>query len=168
MEHIGIDVHKNQRQICIVTEVGALLHQPKRNNAKLCIISPLLRVSLLSAPRRYTTAHSAPVNIRTSRQNSITTFPRHVASGSAIHITRTRCGARAMRPSIRVRLMTASDRDRWSLPARAVPRPRGGWTRKNTSHEICCISFGPIRPIPFLACGIKGALMARATLFHHR
>jgi hypothetical protein len=27
MEHIGIDVHKNQSQIYIVTEAGELLHQ---------------------------------------------------------------------------------------------------------------------------------------------
>jgi hypothetical protein len=27
MEHVGIDVHKKQRQMCIVTAVGALRHQ---------------------------------------------------------------------------------------------------------------------------------------------
>jgi transposase len=27
MEHIGIDVHKNQSQICIVTEAGEILQQ---------------------------------------------------------------------------------------------------------------------------------------------
>jgi hypothetical protein len=27
MEHVGIDVHKNQSQICLITEAGEVLHQ---------------------------------------------------------------------------------------------------------------------------------------------
>ena len=28
MEHVGIDVHKKQSQICIFTEAGEVVHQP--------------------------------------------------------------------------------------------------------------------------------------------
>jgi hypothetical protein len=27
MEHVGIDVHKNQSQICLITAAGEVLHQ---------------------------------------------------------------------------------------------------------------------------------------------
>jgi hypothetical protein len=27
MEHVGIDVYKKQRQICLITEAGEVLHQ---------------------------------------------------------------------------------------------------------------------------------------------
>jgi hypothetical protein len=32
MEHVGIDVHKNQSQICIFTEAGEVLHQRIHTN----------------------------------------------------------------------------------------------------------------------------------------
>ena len=58
------------------------------------------------------------MSIRASRQNSITAFPRHVGSRSAIRITSTRRGARARRPSSQARLMAVGGRYLWSIPAR--------------------------------------------------
>jgi hypothetical protein len=68
MEHIGIDVHKNQSQICVLTKDGELIE--KR------IVTELGREARGAARRARARTSPLPQAVRASADDGVSAFPK--------------------------------------------------------------------------------------------